>query len=176
MRYQLEFISPPRNSWNHRLLLSVTLRRANDVPRRSHLARLRLTTFMDRYHLARLRLTIRPLKPHKGIRSSVTSLHTSLVQGLRSLQHDSHRNPLSLTPHQIKAYDVTMYISSWCMSYQDSCQSNAHTTTTMTIISFIFMEWRQAQITHSIAKRPIFHNSTLYHTHLSHNTIHNAQC
>ena len=66
MRYQLEFISPPRNSWNHRLLLSVTPRRANDVPRCSHLARLRLTTFRDRYHLARLRLTIRPLKPTRA--------------------------------------------------------------------------------------------------------------
>ena len=32
----LKFISPPRNSWNHRLLLSVTPRRANDVPRCYH--------------------------------------------------------------------------------------------------------------------------------------------
>ena len=75
-----------------------------------------------------IRHTIRPLTSHKGTRSSVTSLHTSLVQGLRSLQHDSHRNLLSLTPHQIKAYDVIMRISLWCMSYQDSCKTNAHTT------------------------------------------------
>ena len=29
----------PRNHWNHRLLLSVTPRRANDVPRRYHLSK-----------------------------------------------------------------------------------------------------------------------------------------
>ena len=51
----LLFISPPRNSWNHRLLLRVTPRRAHDVPRRSH-----PTWAHD---------VSGPLTPHKGTRS-----------------------------------------------------------------------------------------------------------
>ena len=49
----LKFISPPRNSWNHRLLLSVTPRRANDVPRCYH-HYFRAYNVMDRFrsHMA----------------------------------------------------------------------------------------------------------------------------
>jgi hypothetical protein len=93
----LKFISPPRNSWNNRLLLNVTPRRAYDVPRRSH-----PTWAHDVYG---------SLTPHTGTRSdhshptwahghtahtphghTVTVSSLTPHMGTRSIQYDSLRN------------------------------------------------------------------------------------
>ena len=144
----LKFISPPKNSWNHRLLLSVTPRRANDVPRRSHLARLRLTTFMDRSHLARLRLTIRPLTPHLGTRSSVTSLtvphgtrrysmiHTGIqCRSHPTRAHDVHPNAIrhhnlfkQCNKHSLSQHCNKCGLSQHCVqsAFHDACHTKTH--------------------------------------------------